>query len=445
MSGEELTGGVQTMFYRPRQAQTGRMWDTWLYFHDGTYYLYYLANCSDKWDNISLATSADGVAWREHGVVLLRREGVEWMGTGSTWKSPHYEQDGRFYVNFSEWRGPRQTIFFAESTDLMHWRMLGDANEFRQDERWYQAEGRWDCIWTIPCPGGGLYGYWTATPKRQGCFGFGRSDDGVTWEALQPPEAPGVGEGEVGAVAAIDDRYYMLFGTGGMMVTLVAERPEGPFHPSAKNYHLLSGHTYFARFFPSPEGLLVNHHSIARDGSVCLGALKCARVDEVGTLRLTWWPGNQRIKDHLLQVPVSLSGGGGGDGIAFLDGCFNAQTGVILEGPKPRGLYIEHDPGAGTAIFIGPDGVAELGSMSQDGGDFECDKRADRQCPFAETGRIRLLLKESMLEVYLEDILLECYSLPSAATGRIGVIPGDGAVDVDDWNAWGNYLPAGGR
>jgi hypothetical protein len=105
-------------------------------------------------------------------------------------------------------------------------------------------DGRWDCIYVIPRPGGGLYGYWTATPKPEtgGKFGFGQSMDGVTWEALDPPKTYGVGDGEVGAVEKIGDRYYMMFGTGGLMVTLVADRPEGPFCAAERNFRLLSGH-----------------------------------------------------------------------------------------------------------------------------------------------------------------------------------------------------------
>ncbi|MFH1922627.1 MAG: LamG-like jellyroll fold domain-containing protein [Planctomycetota bacterium] len=189
--------GVQAMFYRPRSRQTGRMWDTWLYLHEGTYYLYYLANRQARWDNVSLATSPDGVHWQERGPVLSKRDDAVWMGTGSTWRSPNHPTDGKFFLNFSEWRGPRQTIFFAESSDLAQWKRLGDQYEFKQDTRWYELNGRWDCIYTIPRPGGGLYGYWTATPKPEtgGRFGFGQTLDGVTWEALPPPKTPGVGEG----------------------------------------------------------------------------------------------------------------------------------------------------------------------------------------------------------------------------------------------------------
>lgn len=70
-------------------------------------------------------------------------------------------------MNFSEWKGLRQTIFFAASDDLVHWDRLGSEYEFVPDERWYEDRGRWDCIWTIPRPDGGLYGYWTASPKPE--------------------------------------------------------------------------------------------------------------------------------------------------------------------------------------------------------------------------------------------------------------------------------------
>jgi len=225
---ESSAVGSRLMFYKARSRQTGNMWDTWLYHHGGTYHLYYLAKRSGQWDNISAATSPDGVHWKELGPILRKGKGVKWMGTGSTWRSPRHAKDGKFFMNFSEWRGARQTIFFAESSDLLHWTRLGGDVEFKQDERWYEPNGRWDCIWTIPKSGGGLYGYWTATPKKQtgGRFGFGETADGVTWRALPPPKVHGAGGGEVGAVEKIGGKYYMMFGHYPVMVTLVADRPE---------------------------------------------------------------------------------------------------------------------------------------------------------------------------------------------------------------------------
>lgn len=436
------------MFYKARSKQTGSMWDTWLYLHEGTYYLYYLAASGEQWDNVSMASSPDGVHWTEIGPVLRKGPGVTWMGTGSTWASPHFETDGKFFMNFSEWKGPRQTIFFAESTDLVHWTPLGDEYEFTQDERWYTPNGRWDCIWTIPKPdGAGLYGYWTATPKDEtgGQFGFGETLDGVTWKALRPPVVRGVGEGEVGAIEKIGGKYYMMFGASGVMVTLVADRPEGPFHVAQKNASLLSGHTYFARFFPIGDDLLVNHHSIARDGKVYFGTLKGTAIDKEGTLRLAWWKGNDKLKHETIDVADPTVAADAGKAVTMLGNVFDVKGGVILEGylllPKTkdeplRGLYIECEPGSGAAILIDPRGTAELGTINSDGTGFAPEREVDREMAFRRKARFRLLLAGSLLEFYLDGILIECFSLPQDATGSIGLICGGDTRTIKDLKAW---------
>ena len=109
---------VQSMFYKAQHQETGNMWDVWLHHHEDTYFLYYLANVGQKehrwrWDNISLATSPDGVHWTERGPILKKTPGAKGMGTGSTWKSPTFEKDDKFYMNFSEQMPDEpQNIFF---------------------------------------------------------------------------------------------------------------------------------------------------------------------------------------------------------------------------------------------------------------------------------------------------------------------------------------------
>jgi len=433
------------MFYKPQHPETGRMWDTWLYLHDGVYYLYYLAAGGEQWDNISMARSPDGVHWSEMGPVLKKRPEATWMGTGSTWKSPTHEADGKFFMNFSEWVGPRQTIFFAESTDLVRWTRLGDELEFVQDERWYEAEGRWDCIWTIPRPGGGLYGYWTATPKAEtgGRFGFGESIDGITWESLEPPKVYGIGEGEVGAIERIGGKYVMMFGAGGMH-TLVANGPKGPFHIAERNSVLLNGHTYFSRFLSTADDILVNHHSIMRNGEVYMGLIKRAILDDEGTVRLAYWLGNDKLKGEPVAIVIPSSAADTAKAISLPAPMFDVRRGLIIEGDllRPvdglpaRGLYIECEAGSGTAILINPNGSAEIGSIFADGSGFDRVFAEDRQIAFGQSVRFRLLLQHSLLEFYLDDILIECFSLPSDATGRIGLIAGGLAGAISNLAAW---------
>jgi hypothetical protein len=439
---------VQGMFYRPYQRTTGRMWDTWLYLHNGTYYLFYLANASRSWDNISMAVSSDGVHWRERGPVLHRAPDAVWMGTGSTWASPNFANDKKFFLNFSEWRGPRQTIFFAESDDLCRWTRLPGQYEFRQDTRWYEPNGRWDCIWSIPRPGGGLHGYWTANPKGRAGFGFGESLDGITWQALEPPKIDWNRECEAGAVEKIGDRYYLMLGARDAvghhgMFTFVADRPSGPFQRAKKNFPLLvsKGHvnTYFARFFPTPQGILVNHHSITRSDVVHFGLLKRAAVDAEGTMRLAWWEGNEKLKRE--PIPVAIPARMGENAIAFLENRFDTETGLVLEGTlpiapadvaKPTGLYVEHGQDAGTALVVRGGGVAEIGTMDGKGAGFKPENQIDRQMSLAATARFRLVLQQTLLEFYLDDVLIQCYSLPARASGRIGVLGGR-VADIKAW------------
>ena len=59
-----------------------------------------------------------------------------------------------------------------------------------------------------------------------------------------------------------------------------------------------------------------------------------------------------------------------------------------------------------------------------------------RSWPFASTARFRTLLKESVLEFYLDDLLIQSYSLPAEATGRIGLLDRTGLMQqVQIWNA----------
>jgi hypothetical protein len=435
----------QHMFFQART--TGGQWDTWLYWHDGTYYLFLLAGPGGRWHGIGMATSLDGVHWKELGMVLRKAPGVAWLGTGSTWKSPNFAKDKKVYLNFSEWRGPRQTIFFAESSNLTEWKRLPDDYEFKQDERWYQPNGRWDCIYTVPREGGGLYGYWTATPKPEtgGQFGFGQTLDGVRWEALPPPKVEGVGEGEVGAVEKLGGKYVMMFGSGGKMVTLVADRPQGPFMAAKKNFLLLGGHTYFARFFPTPGGMLVNHHSMARNGQVFFAPLKRAVVDADGTLRLGWWEGNEKLKHEAVAVRPPAAAVQSPAPIAMFDNRFETHSGLVLEGtlslPAPRdgksgGLYLENGDGTGTAIFVRAGGISEIGPMRADGSQWKCEERTDREFKVGPNARFRLLVKQSLLEFYLDDLLMHCYSMPQPATGRIGVITGGTRQRARDLHAW---------
>jgi hypothetical protein len=466
---------VQSMFYKARSPRTGNMWDTWMCFHEGTYYLYYLGiSGNDLWDNVSMAVSPDGVHWKEIGPVFSMDPQAMSVGSGSTWKSPNFEKDGKFFINFvlsfpgsetaegsldlsSRLKNgfPPKTILFGESTDLIHWRWLERAQYgFVPDSRFYEPGGAWDCISAIPRPGGGLFGYWTATPKAEtgGTVGFGQSLDGVRWEALPPPKTPGVVRGEIGGVEKIGGKFYMMQGHDFVMRTLIADQPQGPFLPARKNFRLLSGHTYFTRFLRTPHGLLVNHHASSfkpapgfGDRQVYFSPLKSAVVDDEGVLRLGWWKGNERMKHEPIEVISPNAAPGEPATIAMLGNTFDTPAGIVLEGtlklpdkadsPR-RGLYIECGDSRGSAVLLDDHGAAELGPIRANGAEFKAEKRVDREMTFGRPATFRLLLKETLLEFYLDDILIECFSLPADATGRIGLICGSDSRAIGELKAW---------
>lgn len=208
-------------------------WDTWAYYHRGTYYLYYLITEDSPGEGFGVATSKDGVHWQDRGWALCASDHmVTYLGTGAVWKSPEFERTGRFICNYSEHRRQddgqiTQNILFAWSTDLIHWIKYTDEWMFGIDVEFYEKYGRWDCIFPMPRAEGGYHGIWTATPKGSKGVGLGYSEDGVRWVALPPPGVvPGVDE--AGAFWRFGDRIYAMFGVSGTgMVTYVADNVTG--------------------------------------------------------------------------------------------------------------------------------------------------------------------------------------------------------------------------
>lgn len=421
-----------------------KTWDTWMYYHEGTYYLYYLTSEQAPGDGFGLATSLDGIEWYDFGRVLEPSDRmVRYLGTGSVWKGTPPAETECFICNYSEWRmegsTPIQNILFAWSEDLVHWHKFSDDLAFKIDERFYEKtkedpQGpwewpRWDGICVVPRPEGGYYGYWTATPKNALGFGFGESPDGLRWQALEPPEIrwgdpPEMCFVEVGGVHEFGGEYYCMVGdyadTNCGMFTLVSDSPFGPFRPAERNFSLLSNqskmHVYFSRFLDTPEGTLVNHHTLAEgqfsdDYFVTYFApLKGVRVID-GGMYLTWWHGNDSLKRREVN-PLSSDGS---------DLRFDVDTGVVLEGTieSPGSIFISGGDSIGARIRVKKECLVEFGSGTQDDTTFSCEERIDRELVFGSRAEFRLLLNRTMLEFYLEDILIQCYTMERSTDGRI--------------------------
>jgi len=454
-AGGKSASDSGALFFKPTKTP---MWDTWMYQHRDTIYLYYLIGTQLKWNGVGLAISRDGVHWEDRGRVIQADAGVAWLGSGAVWPAKVSSgQEQKFIMNFSEWRGSdkegRQTIFFAESLDLIHWKRLGPEYEFKQDTRWYESHGRWDCIYPLPRPGGGFYGYWTAQPKdNKAGVGFGESLDGMTWRALEPATLLGAKSWtEIAAVHTWKNKYYAMTGhveidapggnaaePGGLINTFIGDSPAGPFKLAQKNRILMVGNaSYFCRFVDIPGEVLVNHQSwlpvtdsktdFAKD--VHLAPLKRAVWDDEGTLRLMWWQGNERAKKT--PVRVALLEAAAETKPTLLNVHFDQGQTLILEGvftlqesanAVATGLYLQGSGETGTAFLVQENGAVAYGNIRSDGTQFEQKGRADRELALNSSARFRLIRKGRMTEFYLNDALMQCYCLPEHGTGRLGVL-----------------------
>ena len=73
---------VHAGFYTPPH-RVGLMWDTWIYWHAGIYYMYYIAGPFGRWDAHEIAVSRDGVYWHYQGVAVTPRHRTArpWMAS----------------------------------------------------------------------------------------------------------------------------------------------------------------------------------------------------------------------------------------------------------------------------------------------------------------------------------------------------------------------------
>jgi hypothetical protein len=140
-----------------------------------------------------------------------------------------------------------------------------------------------------------------------------------------------------------------------------------------------------------------------------------------GALYLAWWHGNDSLKRRAVGL------GAPGDAIRF-----ETAGGLVLEGTLtlPGGLLIAGQAEDGTGILVDEQGVTEIGPIRPDWTGFRCAERIDRELPWPEPVRFRLLLNRTMIEFYLDDVFVQCYTMETPPGGSLLY---RGAADLSLW------------
>jgi len=306
------------------QPGVGNFWDPTVIYANKQYYMYTMYGGQSVW----LATSADGVHWKDHGVVL-KSEGFK---NNRVFKQFVSRAGDRYIMNFGAFTdtGTNQNLLrFFESTDLITWKYL---YEMPIDPRFYRTDGRWDHMFVIPKneanPGQGYWGYVVAVPLDQGGWGMMESADGVRFTPIKPPQITAdfrIPRLDVGGIKKIGGKYYLIGGTsdhygfsGYSVYTFVADSPTGPFRPDLNAYRLsgTSGidgtpmvQILSAFVKDSPEDLVSAPFTFRYPGTDGHGTwflpMRKAVADSQGHLRLAYWNQNDLAKGKEISADAS--------------------------------------------------------------------------------------------------------------------------------------------
>lgn len=339
---ERFPKAPQAVFFSP--AQPSNAWgEPSVTYHNGRYYLWF-CNWGDPTSQ-SLATSSDGIHWREEGYTFVPDPGYKDMGEAEIFQ---FDPDGPFVKIYC--LGCH--ICFATSADLIHWKRLGPEHFFNVDERWYSSR-RWDSLFILPREEGGWMAVLNAIPKNGRGLGFATSEDGIAWTA-QPPvkvEIPWFEDkgyaGELSGFAKFGDKYFIScdawiglpFGKTsgvGLQRVFVSDRPEGPYRPTKRNYVIGTAPSIYEKFHRSADGELITESMVwyfSERGGRHYRVPPFKLVESDGeNLWYRWWKQNEKLKADEVRLedakPVPESGGS----LALIDKPFDLDRGLVVEG-----------------------------------------------------------------------------------------------------------------
>lgn len=478
-------------------APAGSLKDNCVVWRDGTFYLFtmyrreqQIDDVCDQWRHVWLATSTDGVHWKDVGAVIHDAPFV--IFAMRVWKA-----GDRYLMNHGSFTGDKQDVLrLWESPDLVHWTYLGPEFDIRRPDG--QRIDHMDVIAELENGKTVYYGYAVG--------GILRSEDGMHWNWIGDfPFTDNLNirvVQEPGGCQHIGDLFYLLVGgfyPGSFeyaVATFVSEKPTGPFRPDYPAFRLngYSGRNVvalWAGYCRTPNEPLLTNYILDPGGRFWWHApLKSAVVDGAKHLRMGYWKGNEALKGAELPCDMSqpepawpgakegltaasdrvtikavpqpsprwITPGAPAIGAAFLTTAYDGDTGFIVEGSlrvnaihglvfPGIGICLEEKASQAATVLFETWGQTEIGTLScaesprftpEDCTAFGCATVAGI-APGA-TCHFRLLFRKNIFEMYLDDLLVQTYSTANA-TGRIGLVVQDGDGTLSDVHAWEMKLP----
>jgi hypothetical protein len=200
---------------------------------------------------------------------------------------------------------------------------------------------------------------------------------------------------------------------------------------------------YFPRFFHNaPGGPLVNHFYTS--GTVFAAPLKAVDVDRDGILRLKWWKNNDGLKTNPVKISLVPAGEGYFPSLKMLDWKPDPARTTVIEGAivraaagtgdhiSPR-IFFDQGGGKGQCLVFSRDGVT-FGNSNAAGGDFKSEQTSARGMDFGTEARFRLLIRENMIELYVNDYLMNLKRV--SYNGRLGFMVDDRQDAFKDISVW---------
>jgi len=375
----------QTIFFSPTQPNT--VWgEPNMTYHDGVYYLWYHFNNG----GMTLATSKDGVYWREEGYTQMPDAGTPSIGESEIFK---FDRNGPFVWWRTLYKRNPPGMRYGTTDDLLHFKRNIEYT-LRQDTTWYK--GRWDSFFTLPREEGGWMAVINSVPKEHRGCAFATSSDGLHWE-VKPPvriDIPGLPNssgtaGELSAWIKLGKKYFIICdshlealahqGDGYFSKVYTSIAPEGPYVPTKRNYLITNSPGMYDKIHYSSEGELLTE-SIVRTFpkfNVQVHGWKYHHspfksvISDGDNLWFRWWTGNEKMKVHPIPIVSATSSASVTQPILLLENSFDLAKGLVIEGniemEHVTQTVAEHNWSRGAVVSVNQQSVPQPADGRLDG------------------------------------------------------------------------------